>query len=170
MTYAFSLEQRTEELAAVVRGRMRVHDVTEFIGGAFAEVLDALAAQHLQPTGEPFAQYQMNDDLIEVAAGFPSSGPVTPVGRVEPLLLPGGTVATTMHIGSYDDVSRAYEELFAWVEGESLVPSGPPWECYLDGPEVAEPRTLVRLPCLPSDRDGSTGDGDPLPPGAPSDE
>ena len=28
--------------------------------------------------------------------------------------------------------------------------AGAPWESYIDGPEVAEPRTLVYLPCKPA--------------------
>ena len=33
---------------------------------------------------------------------------------------------------------------------DGYVAAEPPWECYLDGPEVAEPRTAAYLPCRPS--------------------
>ena len=147
MEYGVTLEQRPEQPAAVVRGHVTVEELPAFLGGAFGEVAAALGAQQLAPAGHPFGRYRLVDGGFDVEAGFPSSAPVSAVGRVEPTVLPGGAVATTMHVGSYDGVAAAYQAVTDWVEASGYVVAGDPWECYLDGPEVAEPRTTVCFPC-----------------------
>ena len=41
----------------------------------------------------------------------------------------------------------AFDVVAEWIGANGYVSAGEPWESYLDGPEVAEPRTLVRFPC-----------------------
>lgn len=147
MDYAVTLEQRTEQPAAVVRGRVTVEEIPGFIGAAFGEVVAALGAQRLAPAGPPFGRYRIVEGGFDVEAGFPAPSTVAATGRVEPTVLPGGPVATTTHVGSYDGVSAAYQAVQEWVEASGYVVAGDPWECYLDGPDVPEPRTLVCFPC-----------------------
>jgi effector-binding domain-containing protein len=147
MEYVVTLEQRSEQPAAVVRGQMSVEGIPGFIGAAFGEVLAVIGAQHLIPAGPPFGRYRIVEGGFDVEAGFPTSGPATAAGRVEPTVLPGGAVATTLHVGSYDDVAAAYRAVTDWIEASGYVVTGDPWESYLDGPEVAEPRTTVCFPC-----------------------
>ena len=147
MAYEVKTEQRHEQPAAVVRGRVATDGIAEFIGGAFGEVMAAITAQHLAVMGPPFGRYHVLETGFEVEAGFPTSGPVEPVGRVTPGTLPGGEVATTMHVGSYDGVAEAYTAVEQWLAAHELAPTGDPWESYLDGPEVPQPRTVVSFPC-----------------------
>lgn len=147
MEYAVTLEQRAEQQAAVVRGHATVEELPAFLGAAFGEVGAALGAQHLAPAGPPFGRYRVVDGGFDVEAGFPASGPVGAAGRVAPTVLPGGPVATTVHVGSYDGVSAAYQAVQDWVGSAGYAVAGEPWECYLDGPDVPEPRTLVCFPC-----------------------
>ncbi len=147
MTYDVTIEVRDEQPAAVVRGQESLEDLATFLRDAFEDVGKALADQHLFPAGPPFGQYRVVGSGFDVAAGFPCSAPVVAVGAVEPLLLPGGMVATTVHVGSYDRVGAAYEAVAEWLASTGRVPNGEPWECYLDDPTVAEPRTLVCFPC-----------------------
>ncbi len=124
------------------------HDqVGEFVGRALGEVMAALLAQGRQPSGMPFARYDLVDEGFAIEAGFPCDGPIEPVGDVHPSDLPGGEVVTTMHVGPYQEVAGAYRALEAWMAENGYQPMGAPWESYLDGPEVAEPRTIVTWPC-----------------------
>ncbi len=150
MAYEVKTEQRPEQVTAVVRGQVAVDGIAAFIGGAFGEVMAAVNAQRLAVVGPPFGRYHVLETGFEVEAGFPTSRPVEPVGRVTPSTLPGGEVATTMHVGSYDGVAAAYTAVRQWLEAHDLVPSGDPWETYLDGPEVPQPRTIVSFPCAQS--------------------
>ena len=122
MTYDVIIEDRQAQPAAVVRGRVTLDRIGEFVSGAFADTLAGLAAQHLAPTGPPFGRYREVDDGFEVTAGFPASATVAAAGRVEPMTLPGGTIATTVHVGSYSDLSAAYEAVAGWLAASGFVP------------------------------------------------
>lgn len=147
MAHEVTIEERVEQATAVVRDQVARDGIAEFIGGAFAEVMAAVNAQHVTVVGPPFGRYRVLETGFEVEAGFPTSWPVEPVGRVMPSVLPGGEVATTMHVGSYDGVAEAYTAVEQWLAGHGWVPTGDPWEVYLDGPEVPQPRTVVCFPC-----------------------
>ena len=51
--------------------------------------------------------------------------------------------ATVMNVGPYDSVPPAYFAIEQWMSDNGHVAGGRPWESYLDGPDVPEPRTLV---------------------------
>lgn len=140
-----------EQHVAIVKGHVTVDEMPEFLGGAFSEVINVLDEQGLHPTGAPFGRYSMPEGgAFDAEIGFPCNDVVKPEGRVEACDLPGGRVARTMHVGPYGDVGAAYEAAIAWLTEEGYVVEGRPWECYLDGPEVAEPRTEVFIPCTPA--------------------
>ena len=147
MSYEIRIETRPEQAAAVVRGMVATDELPEFLGSAFGEVGAVLARQSVFPAGPPFGRYRMLADGFDVEAGFPTTGEVAPDGRVEPLVLPGGDIAETVHIGSYSDISAAYTAVLSWLEGEGREPAGAPWEIYLDAPDVPDPRTVVCFPC-----------------------
>ena len=146
MSYEMKLEELQMQRAAVVTARLAVDAIGPFMGEAFGLVIAALQSQHSFPAGPPFARYHVLGAEFEVSAGFPVAMPIHEEGRVVPTELPAGPCVTTMHVGGYDGVKDAYDAIMAWLPGQKLVPAGDPWEQYLDGPEVAQPRTLVHLP------------------------
>ena len=150
-TYEIQLADLQEQHVALVRAHISLAEIPEFLGAAFTEVPAVAARQGLHLTGAPFGRYRFAPDgTVNVEAGFPVSGVVESAGRVEPGVLPGGTVARTLHVGSYDTVADAYEAAESYLTRRSgHEPSGPAWECYLDDPDVAAPRTEVFLPCRP---------------------
>jgi effector-binding domain-containing protein len=127
-----------------VRGHVAHDGIGPFIGEAFGEVMAALGAT--PPAGMPFARYEMTPDGWDIEAGFPVADPIEASGRVVPSSLPGGTVVTVLYTGSYESLGQVYEELEKWVADNGWQPAGSPWEGYLDGPEVPEPRTLISWP------------------------
>jgi effector-binding domain-containing protein len=134
---------------AVVTGLVPAVDLPAFLRAAFGDVARALGEQHLGPVGPPFGRYIPGPDGFDVEAGFPAAARVTPSGRVVPLALPGGTVARFLYRGDYAGIGHAYRALEEWLEARDLVAAGRPWECYLDGPEVPQPRTEIYMPCGP---------------------
>lgn len=147
MRYEITVEKRPEQVAAVVRETVRVEEISDFVGRAFKEVGGVLARQGLYPAGPPFGRYRPVERGFDVEAGFPTSGTVAPDGRVVPIVLPGGEIAETVHVGSYDDVAAAYGAVMEWLGETGREATDDPWEMYLDGPEVAAPRTIVCFPC-----------------------
>ncbi|WP_167880519.1 GyrI-like domain-containing protein [Nocardioides guangzhouensis] len=133
--------------AAVVRGDAELDGIADFLGAAYGEVAQVLASEGLAPAGPPFARYSLHDRSFGIEAGFPVARTVTPEGRVVAGQIPGGHAARTVHHGSYDDLPAAYEAVEEWLAHNGYVPTGDPWETYLDEPDVPEPRTLVHVPC-----------------------
>lgn len=149
MEYHVEQVQLEEQATAVVRGVVPEEGIPEFLGGVFVEVMSVIQAQGAHPNGMPFGCYVPNAAGFEVEAGFPTSAPIVPSGRVVPSSIPGGSAIQVLHKGPYGAVTAAYEAAEAWLADNSWEPTGPPWEVYLDGPEVPEPRTVVCVPCRP---------------------
>lgn len=61
--------------------------------------------------------------------------------------LPGGLTARLLYRGNYAGIGAAYDAAEAWLVEHGYVPSGLPWESYLDGPERGQPRTVLQVPC-----------------------
>ena len=147
MTEAVELVELHPQPAAVVPGHVAIDAIPEFLGSAFAEVMRVLAEQGLAPAGPPFARWQPRTDGFDAEAGFPSTGPVSPAGRVQPQMLPGGLAATAIHRGDYAGIGATYGVVNDWIANHGYVATGQPWESYLDEPDTPEPRTQVYLPC-----------------------
>jgi effector-binding domain-containing protein len=149
-TYEIQVADLQEQHVALVRGHISVAEIPTFLGNAFTQVPAVAAQQGLRLTGAPYARYRFAPDgTLDAEAGFPVSGVVAPAGQVEPGTLPGGTVARTLHVGSYDTVADAYGAAESYLTDNGYEPAGVAWECYLDEPDVPTPRTEVFLPCRP---------------------
>jgi effector-binding domain-containing protein len=118
-----------------------------FLGEAFGSVAAALGAAGVAPLGGPIARYDMHGTTMTVEAGFPVPPGTGDLGNAVATALPAGEVAVTMHQGPFDQIPQAYRAVSTWMAENGYVPVERPWEQYLDGPDVAMPRTIVRWPC-----------------------
>ena len=57
--------------------------------------------------------------------------------------LEGGTMATTMHRGPYEEIGLAYQSLMSWIAENGYEIAGPPREFYLNDPRVVAPLELL---------------------------
>ena len=147
MTYDIDVVQRQEQPAAVVHGHADTAHIAEFVSHAFSAVASVVEQEHLSYAGAPFGRYAPHQDgSFDIEAGFPVAGAAVPEGEVEIVMLPGGPTARTMHVGPYSGIGAAYAATSAWIAAHGYAVAGPPWESYLDGPEVANPRTEVCFP------------------------
>ena len=73
---------------------------------------------------------------------------------MEPFQLPECEVATTVHLGPYDQLGQAYDALKegAAAQGRKVEEAGIMWEEYWTGPEAPpeETRTVVFWPVVPA--------------------
>ena len=145
MDYEIEVIEMESQDTAVFCGHAKVEGMGDFLGLAFRQVMGALGVAPV--AGPPFARYAMTDDGFDIEAGFPVAAPFPGSGQVEGSTLPGGPVAKTMHVGSYQGLGDAYTAIEEWLGASGYEVSGAPWETYLDDPEVPEPRTLVFWPC-----------------------
>lgn len=154
MGYDITIEREPGRYLAVLRFDTTPQDLAGKMGAAFGTVAAHLARAGVPITGPAATCYEMDGDVFHVASGFFVDGPFEPGEGVEPLRLPEVDVATTTHVGPYDELGRAYDAIRegAPEHGRRVDESAAMWEEYLDGPQTppAQRRTIVHWPLLPT--------------------
>jgi effector-binding domain-containing protein len=123
---------------AVIAVDVASDDLSTALGTAIAEVEAAMTEAGVTLAGPPFARYLAVEPRVRAEIGFPVLRPSPHVGRVFPGTLPGGRVASVVHVGPFDRLQQTYAVLFRWLAELGLQPTGPVWEVYWSDPE-AEP-------------------------------
>ena len=140
--------QQFPGLRVLVRqGTIDRAEIGAFLGDAFVAAGSAIEQAGSHPAGGPVARYDMADDRFTVQAGFPIGGDLPAPEGLEVDEFPAGPIATLTFQGPYDQIPMAYQQLSTWMHEHGYRPDGRPWEQYLDGPEVPDPRTVVCWPC-----------------------
>jgi len=121
---------------AVVAIDVAPDEIAAAVGVAIGEVEAAMRTAGVDLAGPPFARYLAFGPRIHAEVGFPVRRPAPDIGRVVPGRLPGGRVASIVHVGSYHGLERTYAELTRWLAELGLQPAGPLWEVYWSDPEV----------------------------------
>lgn len=128
-------ETRTGQPTAVVSTTLPVPEIGPWLARTYGTIGAVLDRQGIRPVGPPFGRFhQVSDDRFEVEAGFPVAVAVEDDGEVRASSLPGGPVATTMHVGPYEAMEPAYEALESWVREHDGDLAGDPWEVWLSDP------------------------------------
>ena len=125
--------------------------IAQSIGEFLTTVGRRLGELGIEPVGMPYTRYHKIDGItVELEAGMPVGTASAGSGRVNSGELPAGPIATTVHVGPYEDLPKAGAALTAWAAENGKRPAGPNWESYLNDPtEVAGPheyRTEVVMP------------------------
>jgi effector-binding domain-containing protein len=130
------ITQAAARPAAVIRLTIPRAEIQQHMGPAIGEVLAAVAAQGLAPSGPLFSRhFRVDPDTFDFEVGIPVAGRLAPAGRVMPGEQPGGRVARTIYRGAYEGLGGGWGELAAWITAEGLRTGDDFWECYLSGPE-----------------------------------
>jgi AraC family transcriptional regulator len=143
MTYSVTRKELAPQPVLVVRRRVKRTEIASTIAQALPLVF-AYAERHgIALAGLPFTRYiEMGPGLItmepgmRIAASGESLKSADSPGEdaVLTATLPGGPVANTTHIGSYEGLGDAYASIQQWMEGQGLSAAGAPWECYITDP------------------------------------
>jgi effector-binding domain-containing protein len=121
--------------------RTAPESISEDGAQAMKDLLEGLDRDDITPSGPPrFVYHALDEDAWTIEACIP----VTDVQRAPQGLqlrhFDGGPAATTIHVGPYDQLGRAYRELAVWMENQGLKTGGPPFDIYLNDPnEVKDP-------------------------------
>ncbi|MFJ5032863.1 MerR family transcriptional regulator [Streptomyces sp. NPDC088560] len=139
--------------AAAITATVEGQDMAAWFQGALGELFATVASQRLRETGHAGGVY--GDELFTLHRGeatvfVPCDGPLRPVGRVQPLLVPPAELAVIEHCGPPSEVDRAYGTLAAYVARHALAVQGPMREYYLHSrrhtPDSTQWRTEVCWP------------------------
>jgi effector-binding domain-containing protein len=138
---------------AVIRDVASASQLSAVVPGYCGEVWKFVKSNAIPDPDRHVAVY--HDDAIHLEVGAIVGGPFVGDGRVVPSTTPGGTVATTTHVGPYQRLGDAHRAIVDWCAANGRTPAGVNWEIYghwTDDPEG--PRTDVFYLLRP------VGDGD----------
>ena len=147
---------RTREGAIVLSKSLevRVADLPRVISTSFGEVYAYLGRHRVTTSEAPFIVYHGQPGPenapfpIQICA--PVSLPMDPPPGWTCTTLPGGLFASVIHVGPYDSLGVAYDDLEAWIGRQGLSVAGSPREVYLSDPGTppGETRTVVEFPVV----------------------
>lgn len=127
------------ELTAFIHLTIPRAEIQAVMGPGISEVMAAITAQGIAPTGPWFTHHlRMDPAIFDFEICVPVSAPVAPVGRVQPGELPAKRVARTVYHGPYEGLGPAWGEFHAWISAHGHTPAQDLWECYVAGPESSQ--------------------------------
>ncbi len=128
--------QTEAQLAAMIHITVKREEIRLVMGPGIQEVMGALAAQGIAPTGPWFTHHlKMSPDIFDFEICVPVATPVAAVGRVKPGELRAAKVARTLYRGSYEGLGDAWKELSAWITAQGHTTAPGLLERYIKGPE-----------------------------------
>ena len=138
-----------------VRFKTDMPDIGENLGRAYGTLFAHLGKMGEFPAGPPLSLYhdgEYKEEDADVEACVPTAKLLPGEGDVKGYELSGAKVASTLHMGPYEQVGDAYQELMLWISEQGYRPTSPCREYYLVGPEQsenpAEYRTEVICPIV----------------------
>jgi effector-binding domain-containing protein len=148
---------RHRDAAIVVSKRVAVTlpEIGPVLGIAFGEVYGHLGAGETGAAGPPFVIYEGmpgTDAPFDIEICAPVTRATEPPAGWRVRVLPAGLFASLTHVGPYDTVAAAYDELSAWIPAHDLAVAGPPREVYLSDPATPPDRirTVIEWPVTPA--------------------
>jgi DNA-binding transcriptional MerR regulator len=137
-TYDVILKQVEPLLVASVRAILPNHSA---VGALFGEVYEAIrpyVAEALHPNPEEGGQTlvlcydtEFKEHSVDGAAAFMLRRRIPEGGRVRVHELPAGTMAATVHHGSYQTIGEAHEAILTWIDANGYRIIGPDRELNL---------------------------------------
>jgi effector-binding domain-containing protein len=152
MSEGFEIKVVPEVRAAVLRRHSDAATVGRAVRDGMGTLMETLAHAGVTRSGPPFlvTEGEMDDPAgLDLVLGVPVDGPFTGAGEVTEGTLPGGTVASALHVGSYRSIGETYGALTSWIAQQGRQIAGPPVETYVSDPDetsTEELRTEVRFP------------------------
>lgn len=150
MNYQCEIKEQAAQPTVSIRTRAAVQDLPQVMGQVFGEIAQYIGRAGGQFAGAPFAAYyNMDMQDLDVEIGFPVAASLPGEGRIQAGQIPGGYVATVLHVGPYDAIGPAYEALTKYIADHGYAPSGIAYEFYLTDPNEEPkqpPQTLVMFP------------------------
>jgi DNA-binding transcriptional MerR regulator len=130
--------------AAAIGDEIEMADAGPWWRGALAEIQANLLAQGVPATGTAGAL--LPDELFSTGRGrltvfVPCAPAFSPIGRVEPVVIPAAELAMVAHQGSHSDIDLAYGALADYVSSRALAVDGPIREYYVEGPHTGADET-----------------------------
>lgn len=145
------VEDVTAQPIASIRVTIKPEDISKTLSILYGEIGAYMQRSGAEFAGPPFSRYHgEKDGMLDFEAGIPISKPLAGEGRVKGGELPAGKVATTVHVGKYEDLKTTHDKLTAWMAAKKLESAGALWESYLTDPGLEpDPKKWRTKVCHP---------------------
>jgi effector-binding domain-containing protein len=138
-------KEMSAQQVAAVRRHTSMAKIGDDIAAGLKRVTTAIEAVGACLVGPPFIMFHGSID--DMGGDIEICGPVaTPFCGAEEVYgteIPAGTIASTIHRGSYDKMTLAYAAVMTWMDEHGAEPSGSPREYYLNDLETTKPDDLL---------------------------
>lgn len=146
MPYEVEISEETPQQVAAVKIHTNLSRIANDIGAGFGSLMQAISGEGVSPSGAPLIVYhnvidQETEGDIEIY--IPVDGEFCSDSDAYGRELEGGTMATTVHRGPYEEIAPAYHTLTGWISEHGHEIAGPPRETYLNDPQVIPPEDLL---------------------------
>jgi effector-binding domain-containing protein len=143
MDFKCEIKEQAAQPALSIRARTPINGLPELLGQSYGKIAEYLAELGEQPAGAAFtAYYNMDMQDLDVEIGFPVASPLSGKEDIQSGEVPGGKLASALHLGPYKDIAPAYEALTQFAMEAGYEPTGVSYEFYLNDPEETTPDQL----------------------------
>ena len=135
MSYQVEIRTVPSQHVLSIRAQCHVAELGAMLSEILPEVWRYIRKNGVAPSGPPFTRYHgFDNDRVDIEGGLPVPTPLAGEGRIVAGTLPGGPVATTVHLGPYDRLPDAHDALHVWIHEHNKNSAGPQWELYWTDP------------------------------------
>jgi effector-binding domain-containing protein len=135
MSYDCKIIEQPDQPVLSIRSRTSVEKLPQLLGESYAAIAQYLGEMGENPAGASFAgYYNMDMHDLDVEIGFPVASALQGKGNIQSNQIPGGKLATCIHVGPYSAVESAYNALMSFVAEQGHEATGVAYEFYLNDP------------------------------------
>lgn len=141
MERKIEIKELADQPVLGVRFKTDMSNISENLGKAYGSLFAYLGKMGEFPAGPPFCLYhdeEYKEEDTDLEACVPTAKLLPGEGDVKGYELSGARVASTLHMGSYEQIGDAYQELMPWISDQGYRPASPCREVYLVGPDTSE--------------------------------
>lgn len=146
MPYDVQITEVAPQRVAATKVHTNLSRIGDDIGAGFGALMMAMGREGISPAGVPLIVYpEVIDDETggDLEICVPIGGDFSGDAKVYSRELEGGSMATTVHHGPYEQIALAYHTLTGWISEHGHEIAGPPREIYLNDPQTVPPEELL---------------------------
>lgn len=150
MDFHCEIKDQPEQPSLTIRTRTPVEALPSVLGASYGKIAAYLGELGEAPAGAPFTAYY-NTDMqdLDVEIGFPVAKSLAGKGEIQAKQVPGGEVASVLHVGPYSDIAPAYDALAKYIKEQGREPTGISYEFYLNDSQETPPAELQTMIIFP---------------------
>ncbi len=110
--------------------------IKDILGKGYGELMQFIQGNQLQPQKFMAWYYSMQPPWPMDIAVETNKLPAQLSGRIQSRILEGGEVVIAHIWGPYDQVGKAYAQIYSWLKENNRNAKGKPFEVYINDPNL----------------------------------